>query len=65
MPEVVVDKKVTVTLKLTEDEARILRGMMQNPMNGVNPAREEQEQANLRTALFRALSWGESEIRRG
>jgi hypothetical protein len=40
-------------LVLSEDEARILRGMVQNPM--CDPEEEPQEISDLRESIFKAL----------
>lgn len=48
-------RMIALDLVLTEEEARMLMAMVQNPLGGVNPSREDEVQKAVRTAIFEPL----------
>jgi hypothetical protein len=53
--ETIVNKHIKVTLKLTEPEAIWLKGLMQNPLHGLNVEEENELNREMRKRFFVAL----------
>lgn len=49
--------KPVVVLELTVEEARWLKGVMQNPLWGDSPEEESIEDNNMRRKFFDAILW--------
>lgn len=56
MVEAKIRKEITIILKLSEEEALWLKGVMQNPVDGKCPSEEFKEDSDMRRAFFEALA---------
>ncbi len=55
MAKLAIQTTRTLTLGLTEEEAKWLREVMQNPLHGEVPCAEDTEHATMRHSIFEAL----------
>lgn len=50
-----IKREIEILLTLNEKEARMLRAMMQNPLNGQHPRDEPKEEFDIRVGVFETL----------
>ena len=55
MAKSIINQKIEYTLILNEDEAKWLKGLMQNPIFDETPEEEPKEEAKMRKSIWDAL----------